>query len=564
MSVRKLHDLLAVVIIGLAMFMTVPVHASLTDDHVASTLQAGNDAMDNIELSYRRGEISYNDMIALKARAIFDPTSVPGKYLADTITARKDITMDILDIRRSWGLLDSATKELLQGYHVGPLESPGSLARTGTSLTQAEASWLASDWPGSGNPVDHYATAHFCLHYTDLGPHQVDLTDTTPANGIPDLVEVTAQAAETSYSKQVTNLQWLTHRGDGTRGNAGSCSGTGKMDVYFVAFSVGALGIADVEEYDLSTSNANDASGFIGLAQSFAGYGYPGIGADLARVVMAHEYNHQLQFAYNVWVNMGGWDSGSWLYEATATWMEDEVFDNVNDYTGYLYYFLTTTDYSLVDTTSLREYSSCIFMKYLSERFGALSVRRTWEHTISSTLGDPIGFNPSVATAILESSRGTNGVVQDFEIANRRMMVPLAGWFFTPTYGYEEASLAGYSPATPDGTINYIGASTTWDSATNGDGILESFAADHIRIVSTVGSGTITFDGQDDKTFSVTVLLRRASGATRVLNIALGAGNIGSRAISSLDAYADVTIVVLLIQSMSSTAEAQYQITVSP
>ncbi|MCH7733225.1 MAG: hypothetical protein IIB44_12085, partial [Candidatus Marinimicrobia bacterium] len=50
---------------------------------------------------------------------------------------------------------------------------------------------------------------------------------------------------------------------------------------------------------------------------------------EAVQVSVAHEFFHSIQFGYD------GWEA-VWLLEATATWMEDEVFDDVNDNYQYL------------------------------------------------------------------------------------------------------------------------------------------------------------------------------------------------------------------------------------
>ena len=47
------------------------------------------------------------------------------------------------------------------------------------------------------------------------------------------------------------------------------------------------------------------------------------------RVTAAHEYFHAVQYAYDAFED-------GWLLEATATWVEDEMFDDVNDNLQYL------------------------------------------------------------------------------------------------------------------------------------------------------------------------------------------------------------------------------------
>ena len=47
------------------------------------------------------------------------------------------------------------------------------------------------------------------------------------------------------------------------------------------------------------------------------------------QVTVAHEYNHILQFNYDVFEDV-------WLFEDTATWAEEQVYPGINDYLNYL------------------------------------------------------------------------------------------------------------------------------------------------------------------------------------------------------------------------------------
>lgn len=47
------------------------------------------------------------------------------------------------------------------------------------------------------------------------------------------------------------------------------------------------------------------------------------------RVTVAHEFFHAVQFAYD-------WREDNWLLEGTATWMEEQVYDAINDNRQYI------------------------------------------------------------------------------------------------------------------------------------------------------------------------------------------------------------------------------------
>ena len=90
----------------------------------------------------------------------------------------------------------------------------------------------------------------------------------------------------------------------------------------------------------------------------------------------AHEYFHAVQFAYDV-------GEDAWFMEGTATWMEDEVFDEVND--GLQFLFTSQlrrpqVPLDLSDTSTGYVYGAWIWFRYLSELLGDPAViRESWE-----------------------------------------------------------------------------------------------------------------------------------------------------------------------------------------
>ena len=57
--------------------------------------------------------------------------------------------------------------------------------------------------------------------------------------------------------------------------------------------------------------------------------GFPTPPTESMQVTVAHEYNHILQFNYDVFEDV-------WLFEDTATWAEEKVYPAINDYLNYL------------------------------------------------------------------------------------------------------------------------------------------------------------------------------------------------------------------------------------
>lgn len=101
---------------------------------------------------------------------------------------------------------------------------------------------------------------------------------------------------------------------------------------------------------------------------------------DLMRSTVAHEFNHALQFGYD------GEEPADWLWEATATWMQDEVYDAINDGIEDLYAVFKSPDtcqlaYGGEERVEDENhwYGEWIFLRYISENYGHQTVRAIWE-----------------------------------------------------------------------------------------------------------------------------------------------------------------------------------------
>ncbi|MFH2003294.1 MAG: hypothetical protein ABIK27_00885, partial [Bacteroidota bacterium] len=107
-----------------------------------------------------------------------------------------------------------------------------------------------------------------------------------------------------------------------------------------------------------------------------ASRGLPGL-----KVTAAHELHHAVQ--------LGGYgfrDQDRYFYEITSTWMEDVIYDNINDYYQYIKNssgeprgHFANPGKSFIATNGLIEYSRAILGKYIQERFSPAVMRRTWE-----------------------------------------------------------------------------------------------------------------------------------------------------------------------------------------
>ena len=88
----------------------------------------------------------------------------------------------------------------------------------------------------------------------------------------------------------------------------------------------------------------------------------------------AHEFFHAIQFAYDVAEDL-------WFMEGTATWVEDEVYDAINDNLQFLAFSPIRYPSAPADlTTDYHRYGSWIFFKFASEYLRDRNiVRQFWQ-----------------------------------------------------------------------------------------------------------------------------------------------------------------------------------------
>ncbi|UCC81221.1 MAG: hypothetical protein JSW64_07655 [Candidatus Zixiibacteriota bacterium] len=232
-----------------------------------------------------------------------------------------------------------------------------------------------------------YGGSHFLIHYDTSGDSacfEPDI-DVNPADGHPDYINDLLDIFEYVWEYEVEFLNYVGPLTDNGRG------GDDRLDVYLVNLGSGVFGftIPDPDSF-----NQYQMPGYIEIDNDFAGTHYGGsleTVLQAARVTAAHEFFHTVQYAYDetefdfIDVNIPATYKPWWL-EASSTWMEDIVFDDVNDYLFYLPFFLPfphmslgTFSYVWGTVESYHPYGACVWPIYLSEKYGVDIIRRIWE-----------------------------------------------------------------------------------------------------------------------------------------------------------------------------------------
>jgi len=186
-------------------------------------------------------------------------------------------------------------------------------------------------------------TEHFRIHYAPGGPDQ-------PA-GWPStrFLEELAAVCEPIHEQSHGLYGWPLPPGDGEAG------GDGRVDIYIRDLGWGVFGYTIHEEIP----SARGKAGFIVLDNDFAGL--TGLDpADAARVTLAHEYQHLIQFGFGYAVE------AEWFMEQCATMMEGRLCPDIHELHGYLPYHLQRPHRRLDLTDGSFEYGAWLWPEFLT------------------------------------------------------------------------------------------------------------------------------------------------------------------------------------------------------
>ena len=242
-----------------------------------------------------------------------------------------------------------------------------------------------------GNAIQ---TQHFQFEFSDIVGDQMDSDD----DGIPNIIELTAEAAEESWNIVIDELGYEEPIEDGS-----------PVIVIFddndEYLSSGALGI---------TSLLSNGNPYVAID--------PWMSDAYLQVTMGHEFFHTVQFGYDP--SFAYSYQGIYFAEATATWMEDLLFDEVNDYALYIPEFLDYIDYSIfasvLPSGTLYEYGMNIWPRFLSEYYDNDVIKNVWETYFDSNIDydSDLKLYEAVKDVVDDEGGDLEAVFQEFTLWN--------------------------------------------------------------------------------------------------------------------------------------------------
>jgi hypothetical protein len=465
-----------------------------------------------IEEAYQRGELDYETALVYKVYTVFVPYRLPPEYQSDT--PARSATLIFLEVSRNWEALSPQTQALLTEF-LKPPPPPGQVT------VQAQSRPSLED-------EQTFTTTHFVIHYTITGTHAVHDpdVDVAPANGVADYVDWVAEDLETVWSTEIGSLGWLEPPPDTGEG------GDSRYDLYlrnlpaFYGYTDSTDGFVGDNPNSTTVTETNAHYSFMALENDFAAI--PGDRRELIQVTIAHEFNHAIQVGYDE-------DEALWLMEATATWMEDEIYDDIDDNYQYLHEWFDYPDIALDTTQMAFYYGRWIFTRYVAEHHGGqATVRRIWEHAVTADNLD------AVDAALVEAGASFDAVFPPFATAN----YVLSSLPENAPYTYEEA--AGYraevGSVEVEAYLPYTGTTVTYNSMDDGNGyLLEQHAAEY-WVISATTDFTMTFQGNPGIDYAVQGALRQGDQVT-VTQVPL-VGQQGTWMVNSSAAYDQIGVIV--------------------
>ena len=369
------------------------------------------------------------------------------------------------------------------------------IALYGNQLTEEQKSRLRNIGFQFGLPIVHRAmndrpesegldqthdNGYFRFHYTTSGTHAVAGAD-TDGNNVPDYIDQMADVFAHVATVQLDSFGYAEPPSDGWLPVTNDNGGSALYDIYVRNIASNTFGYAQSEYFANNTGNnehttvteENALTSLMAMRNNYTGFYSPnnqyGATSELEAIQLtaAHEYQHAVQFGYD------GYEK-TWLFEATATQMEEQIYDGINDCHTWLPSWFAEPQKS-IDHPSEHWYGSFILPQYIFEHLGGgLTLKRIWEKSVldDSYYGD--FSHQAISLALTNEGSSFSDALNKMVIANRILSSSNNAGVFS----YEEADIFPVNGPATYQTITYNSGTDQSVTSTN----LNRFASQYTRV----------------------------------------------------------------------------------
>ena len=270
--------------------------------------------------------------------------------------------------------------------------------------------------------LDQYTDdGFFRFHYTLQGSDAVSPIDSNQ-NQIPDYIDLIITTFKSIGNEYFEKLGYPRPPSDHyyTRTDNG---GSDHYDIYIFNLESGYYGYVQAEnyanaeslfnkgdnEFSLNIKESRGMTTFMALRNNYKDFS--GNEKNIIEVTSAHEFFHAIQYGYD------GWEAG-WLLESTAVFMEEFLYDSINDCYQFLKTFLEKPELSINHSTD-RGYGSYIYFSYLDEHYVDRNfVKKVFVNSVSYDSYDQDYSLRNLKEVVLNNGLSFENTMHNFFIAN--------------------------------------------------------------------------------------------------------------------------------------------------
>jgi MYXO-CTERM domain-containing protein len=271
----------------------------------------------------------------------------------------------------------------------------------------------------------------------------------------------------------------------------------------------------------------------------------------------AHEFYHAVQDAFGTYEYHG---TGAWYFEATASWIEVEVYPDDPDYASFLFGFaylpetpLNAFRYPMSGALEeYHQYGAFIFPKYLSEFYGGPEiVRRSWEEGVRG--GNPLD---TINSLLVEQGQSIEQAFVDFAGRNATWDYEHGGWYRGAINGWPQNYYDNHRVSGELSVVDHKGVRMRPEHPP------QTYGANYWMIEDVQSSMTVAFEGDPGPRWSVAVAWKE--GAEHFRQELPVEGDLASGEVTGLEAADEVWVVVAAVEGRHSDGTAwSYDVIVS-